>query len=208
LILFSTEALMRELGSIPYGRLTTVIGYGRIGSSIAHHLQSRGVTTSIVEHSPVRGIEAKAHGFVLRCKSEALRRGNLVFCATGNRALVGEDFLELRSGSYVASATSADDELDLGYARATYDVTQVTDHIERFDRRGQYFYLLNGGNAVNFVHRGGLGPFILPVQGEIVSAVAAILSDNLDAGLQEMTPRLRDHVATEWLRVFESVNTD
>lgn len=207
-VVFSAEALMREFGSILNGRLAVVIGYGRIGRSIARHLQMRGVTTTIVETNPIRAIEAKAHGFIIREKHEALRRGNVFFCATGVGSLLGDDFLELRSGSYVASVTSAEDELDLTYTRETYQVASVTDHIERFERPGQFFYLLNSGDAVNFVHKGGLGPFIAPVQGEILAAVTALIREGLKPGIQELEYGAKIAVAREWLKIFQSVNTD
>lgn len=209
-IVYAAEKLMRDFGSIMNGRRATVIGYGKIGRSIALHLHSKHLTTVIVEQNPVRAIEAKAHGFHVLQKFEAISRGNLVFCATGNKCIAGDEVERLNNGSYLISVTSADDELDLTFARSSYEVTAVSDHIERFSREGHFFYVVAKGNAVNFAINdiGRLGPFIYPVQAELM--VAAIFlnqqSPEISKGLIELPERLKQHIASMWEKAFATVN--
>nr|WP_236701532.1 adenosylhomocysteinase [Frankia casuarinae] len=203
-IVFSTESLLREHGNILHGRETCVIGYGKIGRSVANTLRAKSVRTTVYETDPVRAVEAMSHGFAVKwSKSEALGRADVIVCATGNRALEGEDFTYLRPGSYVASVTSSDDELNLASLRGTYRVDRLGPHLSRMTSWNHHFYLLNDGNAVNFVHGAAVGPFIFLVQGEILAALALLSSgQTMEPGLHEVGNREREIIARSWLRCF------
>ncbi|SNQ48355.1 TrkA-N domain protein (fragment) [Frankia canadensis] len=203
-VVFSAESLLRAHGNILDGGETCVIGYGKIGRSVANTLRVKSVRTTVFETDPVRAVEAMSHGFaVSRSKSEALARANIVVCATGSRALTGNDFSALRSGSYLASVTSSDDELDLETVMRSYQQRRLGPHVTRLSRTGHYFYLLNDGNAVNFVHGAAVGPFIYLVQGEILAALAMLASGRLaEPGLHQVPHRVRESIARAWLRTF------
>nr|WP_230204912.1 adenosylhomocysteinase [Parafrankia elaeagni] len=203
-IVFSTESLLREHGDILHGRETCVIGYGKIGRSVANTLRAKSVRTTVYETDPVRAVEAMSHGFAVKwSKAEALGRADVVVCATGNRALEGEDFTYLRPGSYVASVTSSDDELNLASLRGTYRIERLGPHLSRMTSWNHHFYLLNDGNAVNFVHGAAVGPFIFLVQGEILAALALLSSGQvMEPGLHEVGNREREIIARSWLRCF------
>jgi adenosylhomocysteinase len=158
----------------------------------------------VYETDPVRAVEAMSHGFAVKwSKTEALARADVVVCATGNRALEGKDFTHLRPGSYVASVTSSDDELNLASLWGAYRVDRLGPHLTRLSARSHHFYLLNDGNAVNFVHGAAVGPFIFLVQGEILAAVALLSSGRMiEPGLHEIGNRDRAIIARSWLRCF------
>ncbi|ADP82626.1 adenosylhomocysteinase [Frankia inefficax] len=203
-IVFSTESLLRLHGDILHGGETCVIGYGKIGRSVANTLRAKSVRTTVYETDPVRAVEAMSHGFsVSGSKAAALRRAHLVVCATGQRALVGDDFARLRPGAYVASVTSSDDELDLTNVVLSYEERILGPHVTRLSAGGHYFYLLNHGNAVNFVHGAAVGPFIFLVQGEILAAVALLTSGHLiEPGLHQVNRQIRETIARDWLNAF------
>lgn len=203
-IVFSTESLLRAHGDILHGRETCVIGYGKIGRSVANTLRAKSVRTTVYETDPVRAVEAMSHGFAVKwSKAEALGRADVVVCATGNRALDGEDFTYLRPGSYVASVTSSDDELNLASLGGAYRVDRLGPHLSRMTSWNHHFYLLNDGNAVNFVHGAAVGPFIFLIQGEILAALALLSSGRvMEPGLHEIGNREREIIARSWLRCF------
>lgn len=114
-VVFSTEALMRSRGDVLQGRSACVIGYGKIGRSIAQLLRSHGVQIAVYDVDPVPLTEAHAHGFAVHGDlTAALSGAGIIVCATGNLALRQESFREVEPGAYVVSVTSSDDELDLG----------------------------------------------------------------------------------------------
>ncbi|MBP0460461.1 adenosylhomocysteinase [Streptomyces montanisoli] len=202
-VVFSTEALMRARGDIMHGRPALVIGFGKLGSSIARLLHAKGVQVTVHDIDPVRRAQALSQGFtVARDRDAALHGAGLVLCATGSVSLRGEDFSALRNGAYVATVTSSEDELDLERLPDVYTRTVTDDHITRYQTTGHYFYLLNGGNAVNFLHGASVGPFIFLVQAEILAGIRSLARGGLGSGMHEVASEDRTVIADAWLNYF------
>ncbi|MEV0262002.1 adenosylhomocysteinase [Streptomyces sp. NPDC050617] len=202
-VVFSTEALMRNRGDILHGRTALVIGFGKLGSSIARLLQAKGIRVAVYDIDPVRRTQTLSQGFaVTRDREAGLREAGLVLCATGSLSLRGEDFPQLRNGAYVATVTSSEDELELAGLPDVYERAHVGEHVTRYLTTGHYFYLLNGGNAVNFLHGASVGPFIFLIQAEILAASAALARGGLAPGMHEISPADRATIAATWLDYF------
>ncbi|MFG2436503.1 adenosylhomocysteinase [Streptomyces sp. NPDC048508] len=202
-VVFSTEAVMRGRGDILHGRPALVIGFGKLGSSIARLLHAKGVQVTVFDIDPVRRTQALSQGFnVARDREAALTGAGLVLCATGAVSLRGEDFAHLRNGTYIATVTSSEDELDLAGLPDVYTRTQVGDHVTRYKTTGHYFYLANGGNAVNFIHGASVGPFIFLVQAEILAAIRMLTRGDLAPGIHEVPAADRAAIAATWLNYF------
>ncbi len=202
-VVFSTEAVIRGRGDILHGRPALVIGFGKLGSSIARLLHAKGVQVTVFDIDPVRRTQALSQGFaVARDREGALTGAGLVLCATGAVSLHGEDFPHLRNGAYVATVTSSEDELDLAGLPNVYTRTMVGDHVTRYQTTGHYFYLANSGNAVNFLHGASVGPFIFLVQAEILAGIRMLTRGDLDPGMHEVSAADRAAVAATWLSYF------
>lgn len=202
-IVFSAEALLRGRGDILHGRPALVFGFGKLGSSIARLLHAKGVHVTVYDIDPVRRAQALSQGFtVARDRDQAISAAGLVLCATGSLSLRGEDFPKLRNGSYVATVTSSEDELELDGLPDGYHRAVVSDHVTRYMTTGHYFYLLNNGNAVNFVHGAGVGPFIFLVQAEILAAVRFLARGGVEPGIHEVAAEDRNVIAATWLNHY------
>ncbi|MEV2189811.1 adenosylhomocysteinase [Streptomyces phaeochromogenes] len=202
-IVFSTEALLRTRGDILTGRQTTVIGFGKIGRSIAHTLRAQDLHVTVFDSNPLKQVQAHSQGFrTAESCQEAIRDADLVICATGNLALRKADFAALRNGAYLAAATSYDDELELSALDGTYRRKNAADHLTRYERHGRTFHLLADGGAVNFVHGAAVGRFIHLVQGEILAAAASIAQGGIEPGIHEVSTTNRQDIAKVWLQHF------
>lgn len=174
-IVYSVEALLRQLGAILHGRTACVIGYGKLGRSIAHLLHARHVRTVVYDIDAVRLAEAMAHGFsVTQDLHRGLKGAGLVYCATGNLSLKQADFSALDNGAFVATVTSSDDELEIGDLHRQYRFQQITDYVTRYSRHKHHFFLMNRGQAVNFIHGAAVGPFIHLIQAELLASVSRL----------------------------------
>ncbi|MFF5159778.1 adenosylhomocysteinase [Streptomyces sp. NPDC000348] len=202
-VVFSTEALLRSRGDILHGRTALVIGFGKLGSSIARLLHAKGVRVTVYDIDPVRRTQALSQGFaVVHALEKGLEDAGLVLCASGALSLRSENFGRLRNGAYIATVTSSEDELELAGVNDVYERTHVGQHITRYSTTGHYFYLLNGGNAVNFLHGASVGPFIFLVQGEIIAASAVLAGGGLEPGMHELGAADRAAIAVTWLDYF------
>ena len=166
-------------------------------------LHAKHVQVTVFDTDPVRMAQALVQGFrTATSRSEALRGAGVVICATGNLALHADDFAGLSNGAYVASVTSSDDELELAGLDGLYACQQVQRHITRYTATGHYFYVLNDGNAVNFLHGACVGSFIYLLQAEILAvcqreatrrATPATIRGSVARGLRRFTTvSLRD----------------
>ncbi|MGW1068132.1 adenosylhomocysteinase [Streptomyces aureus] len=203
-IVFSTDALVRARGDILTSRSACVIGFGKIGRSIAQTLRAQDLRVTVYDNDPVKRVQAHALGFRTSASTtEAVHDAELVLCATGNLALRHEDFAALRNGAYLGSVTSSEDELELGSLDDLYERQPVGPHLTRYEVIGHYFYVLADGGAVNFVHGASVGTYIHLVQAEILAATAALSHARFQPGLHEMPTADRDTIARTWLRHFE-----
>jgi adenosylhomocysteinase len=210
-VVFSTEALMRSRGDVLQGRSACVIGYGKIGRSIAQLLRSHGLQIAVHDIDPVPLTEAHAHGFAVHSDlATALVGAGIIVGATGNLALTQESFREVEPGAYVVSVTSSDDELDLAPLKESYERNRIGTDIVRYrrldERRSEahFFFVLNNGEAVNFLHGAVVGPAIQLVQAEIVMAAARLLGGAPcdPAAVGEVSADDRATIARIWLKHF------
>ncbi|GFE25738.1 adenosylhomocysteinase [Streptomyces nigrescens] len=202
-IVFSTDALVRTRGDILTGRDACVIGFGKVGRSIAQTLRAHDLRVVVYDNDPVKQVQAHAQGFrTTASRTEAIHRAGLVLCATGNLALRQSDFAALRNGAFVASVTSSEDELELDALNDLYRRTPAGEHLTRYDVTGHYFYVLADGNAVNFLHGAAVGAYIHLVQAEIVAATSALSQGPHDPGLHEVASDDRQAIARAWLEHF------
>jgi adenosylhomocysteinase len=146
--------------------------------------------------------QALAQGFRTAGRPGALVGAGIIFCASGNKALTADDFPAIPNGAYIASVTSADDELDLAGLSVAYEQHPAGEYVTRYSTTGHYFYVLNAGDAVNFLHGASVGPFIYLVQAEILAALSLLAASDIEAGLRECPDTIRQSIASTWLKVF------
>ena len=115
-----------------------------------------------------------------------------------------KDFYQIKNECFIASVTSADDEFDFGDIEKNFYHSGTQTHVELYysDIINKYFYLMNNGNAVNFIDNAVLGPYIYLVQSEILAAAIKIVKEETLHGLKSMTKKERQIVAIQWLQYF------
>jgi adenosylhomocysteinase len=201
----AAETLLRQINSVITYRSCGVIGYGKVGRGIAEYLIQRGVRPYVCEKDPIRAVQAVCDGAIV-CKLDALlRNSDVVFCATGMRAINILRFRDLKKGAFVASVTSSDDEFDLKFVNSEYKNERLTDHITRYSKRGHYFHLLNEGNAVNFLFAAAVDKFINLVQGELIASVGELvkLKTKGTKSIITNTHQAQENIAQQWLEFVD-----
>lgn len=218
-VTFSIEAILRESNIVLQSRRAGVIGFGPIGRSVAHSLRGRGIPVTVCEVDSVRLAQAAAQGFKVfnsRWQFEAFCKDlNLVVSATGagahgnDRPIDGSSASYLRAGTFVASVTSADDEINVasleaaGYRKRSVAYNpDVSEWVTAGTASGQHaFFLMLDGNAVNFKHEGVIGPAIRLLQGEVAMCMTKLIRGEVDVlpQVQELTKADRTTVADIWL---------
>jgi S-adenosylhomocysteine hydrolase/8-oxo-dGTP pyrophosphatase MutT (NUDIX family) len=205
-VLFSTDALLREIQLLVQYLRCGVLGYGKIGASIAHHLLLRGIKPSVFDINALRRLQAFNRQCEVPLRDVLIRESDVLFCATGNQALNIHDIRRLRPGCFVVSVTSSDDEMDLTYLKGEYSHENISEFIVRYTSFNNYFYLVNNGNAVNFIHRAVLGDFIHLVRAEMIAALKVMIEDHPEPGIFSLSDETRKRISMIWLRTFVDDN--
>jgi adenosylhomocysteinase len=216
-IAYSIERILRDNNSLLTNKKVLIVGYGKIGKSIASSLSSKNVDVWIFDKDPIRKAQALSHGYHTPDRNDALKIADIVVGATGNHSMVyvkdGNDcdFKKLKENCFVASVTSSDDEFVLGTMASDYIASSDGNGLLTFRRSDNnfIFHLLNNGNAVNFTHNNALGPYIYMVGCELLACVSEIRNekartkgevDNLK--IYELKHEFRQEIAKKWIDVF------
>jgi adenosylhomocysteinase len=203
-IVFSAEALLREQGTILTGKRAAVLGYGKIGRSIAQNLHSKSARVDVVDTNPSRQVLALAQGFHTGNFAEVIGSADLIFCATGNMSLKHQHLGFIKHDAYVFTATSADDEIEDHLILMKNCVQHANGKIAQIELNGNRFFLCNNGNSVNFLHGGVVGEFIKLVQAELVFAAARLSESQNKARICEVSDVSKSFIADLWLKHFTS----
>lgn len=174
-IVFSAEAILRSHGLILLGKRVGVIGFGKIGRSIAFSLLSRGARVDVFDSNPILLALALSLGFHTSLRAEFLKSVDILFCATGNKSLSYVDIVNFKNGLHIFCATSSDDELSVCLRnKIVLSSTPVKNHTCKISLGDKSVYFHNGGNSVNFVHGAVVDRFIELVQGEIIYSMGSL----------------------------------
>ena len=194
--------MLRQINTLITYKNCGIIGYGKIGRGIAEYLQQRGIRPRVSEINALRSIQASCDGSIICSTDDLIEKSDVIFCATGSRALDIVKLRDLRKGAFLASATSSEDEFDLTTLTNEYEKEDIGHDITRYSRRGHNFHLLNDGNAVNFLFAGAVDKYISLVQGELIYSVSKLAreqSKSTAAYIQVNTLEEQEKIARLWL---------
>ena len=201
-IVYSLERILREHNMIINGRQAAVIGYGKIGMSVAKNLQSEDAVVKIYDQKNVKNIQVISDGFLFGVsKEKVLSESDLICLATGNKSLSDNDWGNIKNGAFVFSVTSSDDEIDKFYLESKYKKEKVSRYVDRYFFRDRHFYLINGGNTINFIHGTTVSDFILLVHAEILVLGYYLI---LNGEITEDKDEAREKIAKIWLEIFKN----
>jgi adenosylhomocysteinase len=205
-IVYSIERILRDNSTLLTNKSSLVIGYGKIGKSVANSLSSRNITVYVHDKDPIRRAQALSHGYSSPDREVALANADLVIGASGNKSLRFNDFKALKDNCFVASVTSGDDEFEIDELREEYRSRDNKNGVEIYYLHEKSFFLMNQGNAVNFAYSNILGPYIYLVACEIIHCMNKLIDgDNSSAHLDKIntlnTPE-RQLIADVWMKYF------
>lgn len=207
-VVFSSDVLLRKMGEIIEYKKCGIIGYGKIGESIGKNLLQKGVKPIVYDQNAIKQIRAYNQMCNIGTKNEIINNSEVIFLATGNHSLNINDFRKIKNGTYIFSVTSSDDELDSSYLDKEYEIEEVVHYIFKYSNENNYFYLVQKGNAVNFIHNAVMYDFIYLVMSEMIVAAQALKDNKVnyteDKKILELDDTTRAKIAEIWLDIFKN----
>jgi adenosylhomocysteinase len=201
-VVFSTDSVLRGYNRLLGFMNCGVLGYGKVGKSIAVNLQKTSIKPMVWGITPSKRVSAINDGSTSPERDILLTTSDVLFCATGNKSLDILDLRKLKNGCFIASVTSSDDEFNFDYLESEYEKEEVAPFITKYTNTANYFYILNSGNALNFIHGAVVGDFIFLVQSEILAGVKYLSAHKLKPGIIELPISIKEDLARIWLKNF------
>jgi adenosylhomocysteinase len=201
-IVFSAEVIMRSHGLILLGKRVGVIGFGKIGRSIAFSLLSRGSRVDVFDSNPILLASALSLGFHTSFRPDFLRSVDILFCATGNQSLSSADQVYFKDGLHIFCATSSDDELSICLRKKIHTESFLeSPNTRRVVLSNKNIYIHNDGNSINFLHGAVVDRFIELVQGEIIYSLGSL--GGAPRGRISYLPDLdKKYIARQWISKY------
>ncbi|CAN5284507.1 adenosylhomocysteinase [soil metagenome] len=200
--LYSTEKLLRATGFPIGGKYSLVLGYGKVGRGVAYALHRHHCPVLVYDTDPIQRIKALSEGFKIPSKSQAFYQAEIIYGATGNNSIVGDDFTKIRNGALLVSCSSKDQEFDLNHLNSLYHKKAIIDGIDQYQNDDHMLYLAASGQPVNFIDGAVIGPMLALVQAEMIMAIKDLFSLQGRKGLFETNKETKSILAEKWMDYF------
>lgn len=199
------EHVLRTIGVSFAGRKALVIGYGMIGSAVAHALRTFGLDVHVYDKHDHRNLRAFIDGFYVHKKRKLLESADIIFAATADTALTYDEIEECKDNVILASVGSKDTE---------FAIAALKEQAIAAQKHGQHLvsYKLSNSKRIVVVRDGTAVNFLLPsmpteildlVFSEILICAMLILkrqSDYPPGRLYQTAPTFLNSIAKDWLR--------
>lgn len=152
------DGFMRATNSLIAAKTFAVVGFGSCGRSLARTLRRLGANVLVVEHDPVRALEAAFEGMRVTSIERAADLADAVITVTGRPDAVTADlFPRLRDGAVLANVGHFATEIDVRGLEATaVSSDEIRDGVTAFVfPDGRTVYLLARGEMLNLAAASG-----------------------------------------------------
>jgi adenosylhomocysteinase len=203
-VAFSVEAGVRSLNLPLTGLTVGVLGYGRVGRSLAYGLVGRSATVLVHDRDPRKRASAVADGFASPHRHLLIKKADVIVGATGNTSLTATDFPLLKDNVVLASASSRRIEFATGELfAAAVQVDALGQNVDRITLAdGRAVFLLSRGEPVNFAHGAVVGPILSLVHAEIIAALWALYRHRDRPGLHRVDDESHERLCARWVQRF------
>lgn len=202
-IVVKSEIFLADYGTTLLGKKALVIGYGKVGSSIADNLRKRGAIVIVADKRAIR---------LTNDIYTELIDIDIVYIANGEKSIDALQLkkLDLKHTLYSFSVTSADD---------TFKNSQIINELPHYGHNGGYrilktksnktVILANSGNAINFTYSiSTLASYVQLTQAEMAVILQKDISGEENQGIVELNENDREKIAKEWLvEIFKFVKS-
>jgi adenosylhomocysteinase len=201
--IFSVERILRLEGHILNAQTALVIGYGKIGSSIAKILKQRQVNVIVYDIDPIKRLLALSDGYAIPDKKFSLKKADLIFGATGNNPILTKEYYQLKNNVMLISCSSKQVEFNIPLLNKSFSHKKVNYHLDCYLFKEKVIYVMNEGFPVNFSGEKSLvGAVIALVQAEILVCIQHIIAKRNSPKIHTVSDKIKKELAAQWLKFF------
>lgn len=148
-----------------------IIGLGEVGRGVLNRLRElENIKIMTYDINPTIQKKLKFMGYGYS-KESMLRKADVIFCTSGNKSLNIQDLAFIKTGAYIASCTSAEDEFD-------YKSIRKNAILMDFMKKRSSLTYINNGNAANMINQqeqsATIFPYIYLTMGGLIKSAASL----------------------------------
>lgn len=188
-----------------------VIGAGNLGRGVIQYLKGKAISNILVaDIDPRKLTQFPRNGVQVSSIERLVSECNMIFCCTGNGAIPEALLDSIPDNRFIATVTSADDELKLPQLITNGALTEVGGNRlvrEYQTRNGRSLYLLAGGESANTPFKTGMGdPTLYLFEAAHMLAGLQLLNqpERFKSGIQPLSDSDERAIAKQWLQHFYS----
>lgn len=188
-----------------------VIGAGNLGRGVIQYLKGKEISNILVaDIDPRKLTQFPRNGVQVSSIERLVSECNMIFCCTGNGAIPEALLDSIPDNRFIATVTSADDELKLPQLITNGALTEVGGNRlvrEYQTRNGRSLYLLAGGESANTPFKTGMGdPTLYLFEAAHMLAGLQLLNqpERFKSGIQPLSDSDERAIAKQWLQHFYS----
>ncbi|OGK62525.1 adenosylhomocysteinase [Candidatus Roizmanbacteria bacterium RIFOXYB2_FULL_38_10] len=151
------DGVIRATNILLAGRTFVVAGYGWCGRGLAMRARGMGALVIVTEIDPIKALEAKMDGFMVKPMIDAIKEADILVTVTGNKHVVDEHHLKVaKNGIIIANSGHFDVEINKGaLKKLSKKSVSVRPYVEEYDLGAKKIYLLAQGRLVNLASAEG-----------------------------------------------------
>ena len=159
----AVDAIRRATDIMFAGKIAVVAGYGDVGKGTAASLVGAGARVIITEVDPICALQAAMDGFPVKKMINAVKEGDIIITATGNKNVVSSDHFPLmKDKSIVCNIGHFDNEIDVSWLNMNSDKEEIKPQVDLYTlKNNKQIILLAEGRLVNLGCATGHPSFVM-----------------------------------------------
>jgi len=201
-VVMALSSILKKVCLGIQGKKIGILGYGWIGSSIARVLKMRSSHVLVYDTNPIKNIDAYYNGCLHGGRNSVLEESDIIIGATGQTSISSTDFLKLKSGVFLASASSKRIEFDVNYLHQNSSTISETEtHVEEFHLRNskKVIHLLSKGEPINFLVESMPHEIMDLMMADMFMCLIKLCTESLPFTLQPADDKTELDIANNWL---------
>jgi len=182
------DGIIRATNVLLAGKKFVVVGYGWCGRGLAQRARGMGCLVIVTEVDPLKALEATMDGFEVMPMEEAIKVGDIICTATGNKTVISvEHFKKMKDGAIVANTGHFNVEFDYeGLVKIAKNRRHLRENLEEITlednlpagRQGKKVFVLGEGRLINLASAEGHPPDVMDMSFANQALAAEFLVQN------------------------------
>src|SRR5690554_3917248 len=159
----AVDAIRRATDVMMAGKVAVVAGYGDVGKGTAASLRGAGARVLITEIDPLCALQAAMDGFAVKKMDDAVKEGDIIVTATGNKDIVKpRHFENMKDKVIVGNIGHFDNEIAVSWLKENAKEENIKPQVDIYTlKSGKQVILLSQGRLMNLGNATGHPSFVM-----------------------------------------------